>query len=127
MVAIEGTVLDRVEQALRFRSARQAVLAANVANADTPGYRRSDLVFVGALERAHGLARTDPRHVAGSSVAPAGARRELDDSPARPDGNNVNPDREPVLLARNASAFVQQTEVMSRLLTLRRIAVTGGR
>jgi len=121
---VERDILSTVENALRFRSERQGVLAANVANADTPGYRRSDLEFDAALSRV-GLARTDARHL--GAAAEPGTRRVLDDAPPRPDGNNVNPDREAVLLSRNAGSFVQQAEVLGRLLALRRTAITGGR
>jgi flagellar basal-body rod protein FlgB len=125
--AIERDILATVENAMRQRAARQGVLAANVANQDTPGYKRADLEFVDALASATGLARTDARHITGSGDGPAGTKRVVDTSSTRPDGNNVNPDRELVLLSRNAGSFVQQSEVLSRLLALRRTAVTGGR
>lgn len=127
MPKIEGDILATVENAMRFRSARQGVLAMNVANADTPGYKRVDLEFDAELARA-GLERTSARHLAGSHEGPLGTQRVVDEQAApRPDGNNVNPDREVVMVARNAAAFVQQAEVLSRLLALRRTAVTGGR
>jgi flagellar basal-body rod protein FlgB len=125
--AIERDILTTVENAMRFRAARQGVLAENVANADTPGYRRGDLEFDARLAEAT-LARTRGTTTAGNAPpGPAGARYVLDESPARPDGNNVIADREVVLLTRNAGAFVQQAEVLSRLLALRRTAITGGR
>lgn len=126
MPAIERDILTTVENAMRFRAARQGVLAENVANADTPGYRRGDLEFDARLAEAT-LARTRGTTAGNTPPGPAGARYVLDESPARPDGNNVIADREVVLLTRNAGAFVQQAEVLSRLLALRRTAITGGR
>mgnify|MGYP002531640428 CR=1 FL=1 len=45
-------MLDKLDAALRFqqealnlRAQRQEILAANIANADTPGYRRAILIF----------------------------------------------------------------------------------
>lgn len=122
MPRVENDVLATIENAMRYRVARQGVLAMNIANAETPGYRRGDLVFdekLAAAERARGRGEGRERVI--------GTRYEIDDGPARPDGNNVIPDREAVLLARNAGAFVQQAEVLSRLLALRRTAITGGR
>jgi flagellar basal-body rod protein FlgB len=124
--AIERDILATVENAMRFRAARQGVLAENVANADTPGYRRGDLEFDARLAEAT-LARTRAATAGNASPGPAGARFVRDQSPVRPDGNNVIADREVVLLTRNAGAFVQQAEVLSRLLALRRTAITGGR
>ena len=52
-------------QALALRARRADLLAANLANSDTPGYRARDLDFraalAGALNQAP-LRRTDPRH-----------------------------------------------------------------
>lgn len=127
MPAIERDILATVENAMRFRSARQGVLAMNVANADTPGYKRSDLAFDARLARA-ALERANGRELGTSKEGPLGVRRFVDtEAVARPDGNNVNPDRETVLISRNATSFVQQAEVLSRLLALRRTAITGGR
>ncbi len=126
MPAIERDILTTVENAMRFRAARQGVLAENVANADTPGYRRGDLEFDARLAEAT-LAGTRGTRAGNAPPGPVGARYVLDESPARPDGNNVIADREVVLLTRNAGAFVQQAEVLSRLLALRRTAITGGR
>lgn len=122
MPRVDSDVLATVENAMRYRVARQGVLAMNIANADTPGYRRGDLVFDAELAAAQ-LARGRPE----PSGRALGTRFEIDDGPARPDGNNVIADREAVLLTRNAGAFVQQAEVLSRLLALRRTAITGGR
>ncbi|WP_028312788.1 flagellar basal body protein [Derxia gummosa] len=40
-----GSSLDANAQALRLRSERQKLLAANIANADTPGYKAQDFDF----------------------------------------------------------------------------------
>ncbi len=51
-------MLDRLDAALRFqqealnlRAQRQEVLAANIANADTPGYQARDLDFASELKK----------------------------------------------------------------------------
>mgnify|MGYP002790937951 CR=1 FL=1 len=44
--------MSALQVAMRFRKAREAVIAGNVANADTPGYRRRDLAFEGILGEA---------------------------------------------------------------------------
>ncbi len=38
--------------ALRIRTQRLALIASNIANADTPGYQAKDLDFKAALERS---------------------------------------------------------------------------
>ena len=46
--------LDFQGRALQLRAERQQVLAANIANADTPGFKARDIDFRKALERATG-------------------------------------------------------------------------
>ncbi|MCP3983624.1 MAG: flagellar basal body rod protein FlgB [bacterium] len=116
-----------LEDAMRFRLARQAALAGNVANVDTPGYRRVDLEFESALADASArLDRTDPRHLGtGGSGSSADYRIVRGPRGTRPDGNGVELDSELIALNRNSGAFQDQAAVLSRLLVLRRIAVTG--
>ncbi len=89
-------------QALQWRARRLEVLASNLANAETPGYKARDLDFADALETARRgravLAATDPRHLQpAGSQAPALRYR----IPAQPslDGNTVDPDLEKAAFA----------------------------
>jgi flagellar basal-body rod protein FlgB len=64
------------ETALKLRATRQEVIASNIANADTPGYKARDFDFAATLGSAVtaqrgqgvGLSRTDSRHLAGKPV-----------------------------------------------------------
>lgn len=61
--------LDFHSQALVLRAERQRVIAGNIANADTPGYKARDFDFAGALREARGsLGTTD---TSGSSMGSA--------------------------------------------------------
>src|SRR5262245_33250722 len=84
-------IYTRVEQYMDLLSARQRVSAANIANADTPGYRARDVDFQAALGSR--LASSRP------------VVREVDGLPVRNDGNNVSLDREARQLAENALRF----------------------
>lgn len=102
--------MARLERALDLRAARHRVIAANLANEETPGYRARDLRFREAFAAARGatpasrLAATHARHLtadgpAGGPVAP------VVESPAGepgPDANTVNLERELAKLADNA-------------------------
>ncbi len=91
-------------RALVFRGQRQALLAANLANADTPGYRAHDASFAQALQGATGalgMNTTSAAHARGGAVVIP--RSTLDFAatlqpvaPVQPrlDGNTVEPDRE---------------------------------
>ncbi len=78
-----------LERFVQLSGAREHAIAANMANVDTPGYRTKDLDFRTEMARASTAEASD--------VAPAvGEVRGLLE---RPDGNNVNLDRESLLLA----------------------------
>jgi flagellar basal-body rod protein FlgB len=104
-------VFERIEtmrmaaQMAVHAAGRQAVIAANVANADTPGYRAADLRSFAETYRAGGgvlpLRITRPDHVAAGD--PNGTRRIVTDRTAEPspNGNTVSLETE---LVRSASA-----------------------
>jgi len=118
--------MGALEQALRFRLARQSVLASNVANADTPGYRRSDVVFQERLDAASRVRRSDPHHLSGpGGSASEGWKAVREARGDRPDGNGVDFDRELVELTRNAGAFTEAANVHSRIVALMRMAISG--
>jgi flagellar basal-body rod protein FlgB len=93
-------------------SARQKLVAANIANADTPGYRTKDLDFQSEFRSAFG-----------------GEARALD-APglaARNDGNNVSLDRESRLLAENALRFQLASNLMRSQLRVIKSAIEEGK
>lgn len=72
-------------------SARQKLVASNLANADTPGYKTQDIDF--QFEFMTLVNGQSPQ-----TIQPGGL-------PEKPDGNNVSVDREARLLAENAIRF----------------------
>jgi flagellar basal-body rod protein FlgB len=98
---------------------RHRVLAANVANAETPGYKRVDLRFADFLRRALESGDRD-------AIGKANWRPEVDvKSPARADGNNVCLDIEMSEIAKNRLLYEVATAALRRKLALVRSAITG--
>ena len=95
-------VLDKAADA---SSQRNKAIANNIANIDTPGYKRQDLNFESELERAlgHSRYRTMDKKVADIKDKHLEARVVNDYSgfSYRTDRNNVDVDTENVLLASN--------------------------
>ena len=85
-----------LERALSGASLRQRTLAENLANANTPGYRRQDVQFHDTLRRAMDSGTAGIERVAFAAQADAAA------GPQRVDGGTVDPDREAALMAQNA-------------------------
>lgn len=119
--------IGALQNAMRFRMAREAVLASNVANADTPGYRRRDLVFGDVLaSKTENLARTHEKHLPVRSGASSQWRVVTGPRGSRPDGNGVDLDQELVAVHRNAGAFINQANVLARVSALMRTAIGQG-
>jgi flagellar basal-body rod protein FlgB len=96
-----GAVLDVAQQ-------RAALVANNIANADTPGFKAQDVAF-GAAMSAELDASPDPE-----AIAAAAPEYRADDTVAL-DGNDVAPDNERLEAAQNgermigASTFLHQS------------------
>jgi flagellar basal-body rod protein FlgB len=118
--------VDSLEHAMTFHRERHSVLAGNVANVDTPGYRSVDLEEIPATEAPGDLARTDERHLASSELE--GTRLSFDDSPggAGMDGNTVELERELAKMDANRLRYGTATELASRRLMLLRYAAGDG-
>jgi flagellar basal-body rod protein FlgB len=100
-------------------AARARVVASNIANANTPGYRRQVLRFEELLRGALDDGR-DP-----SAVAP----RVEDDlvTPARPDGNNVNLELELNADRQNRLLYETYATILQNHFELLRTSVESGR
>ena len=75
-------------------SVRQKLVASNIANADTPGYRTKDIDF-----RAEFAQQMQGQECAGPQTI------EPDGLAVKSDGNNVSLDRESRMLAENAMRY----------------------
>ena len=101
---------------------RQEAIASNIANLETPGYKRLDLSasFQSELDRA--CATRDPRQIASlqPSLAP--------DPTALPngrDGNTVSLEKEMAQLNQNSLAHSLETQLVSNMLLRLRMAITA--
>lgn len=98
------------EQALLMRSQRSAVIAQNIANADTPNYKAQDLDFAQALQQANeqqlSLETTRGGHATGL-LEPMPNPEMLYRVPTQPsiDGNTVDLQGEMARFSDNAVRF----------------------
>jgi flagellar basal-body rod protein FlgB len=97
---------------------RQQVLANNLANGNTPGFKRSDVDFHSALAAAIGGA-TSPQ-----GVLDAGFSVQTDTSTTmRADGNNVDVDGEMASLSENTLDYQAMTSVLSTRVKILETAI----
>jgi flagellar basal-body rod protein FlgB len=101
-----------LERYMDLLSTRQKLTAANIANADTPGYKAQDIDFQFEFMT---IAQGEQPNII--------ATRDLT---TKSDGNNVDMDREARMLAENAMRFnVASTLVHGQLKTIQE-AISGG-
>lgn len=97
------------ESALLLRERRAGVLAANLANADTPHFKARDLDFQGLLEaaagRGEGLRVTQARHIEATAMGAEGGLAYRMPTQPTLDGNTVDTEIEMAQFARNALDF----------------------
>ena len=102
---------------LTYLSRRQEVIAANIANADTPGYRTMDIALPAIFSSIY-------LEAAGQ---PGPWLEEAPGLPARNDGNNVSMDREARLLSETSLKFNLATQMLRAELKNIRSAIEEGR
>lgn len=140
---IFDTTLTRLEEALDVRLVEHNVLAGNVANADTPGYRPKVLDFSQAMAAAEqasagdGMAATNARHLGPSGSDPGEAssrttaaatmlvRQDAGTSPSI-DGNEVDLDRTMAGLAENGLQYGASARAAGKKLAILRYVVSDG-
>src|SRR5713226_4771311 len=103
---------SNLEHYMTLLSARQKLVASNLANADTPGYKTQDIDFKREFESLTG---SQPATI------------EVPGLTVKNDGNNVSPDREARLLAENALRFNIATSLMRSQLKLVNSAIQEGK
>jgi flagellar basal-body rod protein FlgB len=119
-------VLSLAQRRLGWLDRRQAVLAQNIANADTPSFRPRDVTpFAQALAAAGAppLARTQAAHLPGGGAARAGTAQDRSVAEAVPDGNAVSLDREAVRMAETDTAHALAMAVHRSFMGMFRTAL----
>ncbi len=100
-----------IEHYMDLLSARQKLVASNIANADTPGYKTQDIDFQSEFANALG---GEPH------ALPVGGLQ------VKNDGNNVNLDREARLLSENALRFSIASNLMRGQIQAVKSAIKEG-
>jgi len=117
--------VDRLGSAMTFHRERHTVLAGNLANLDTPGYRPLDLERTPDTSAGE-LTRTDPAHLDASGTA--GEVRAFDDGGTlvSPDGNAVSLERELAKVDANRVRYGTSADLVSRRMALLKYAAGDG-
>jgi flagellar basal-body rod protein FlgB len=113
-----------LETFLKLTSVREKAIASNMANVDTPGYRVRDINFESEMTRA--MNEVPMKLADGSEVQLHPVIRQVQGLMERPDGNDVNLDREGLLLAETQLQYSLGIQLMKRHFHQMLNAINGG-
>jgi len=117
-------------QALAFRSQRSSVLAANIANSETPQYFARDYDFKDVLaQAAQGydtkLATSDDKHIALGSGGEFGEAQYRIPTKAATDGNTVEEEIEQAAFSENALRYQTSLQFLNGTIRSLKLAIKG--
>ena len=130
-------VLGISQQALAIHSRRSEVLANNLANAETPGFKARDIDFRTALQQVKGksdegrLVTTNPRHLSGNGTSTGGIDDLIGEMKFRNstqpslDGNTVDPLREKTEFMENAMLYQANLRFLTGKVKMLKTALKG--
>ncbi|MBU1138431.1 MAG: flagellar basal body rod protein FlgB [Proteobacteria bacterium] len=124
-----------LQKVLDLRSANQNVIAANIANAETPGYARAKFEFEEELQQAINkssspLVTTHQRHI---PVGPTsldsvtGTIHQIEDKTGIGDQNGVSVDEEMIALSENELLYETAAQILKKKLTMLNYAISEGK
>lgn len=134
MGLLNSLSFQRLQGGIDAANIRQMVLANNVANVDTPNFKRSDVSFENLLrQQEQGLQSnlpakvTDARHIRfGEQPGIPGAAVNTDKITLMNNNeNNVDIDREMSLSAENQLRYNSYVQLINSQITMMRTAVEG--
>jgi flagellar basal-body rod protein FlgB len=136
-VSSDSLTFQLLQNALMAANMRQQVYASNIANAQTPGYKRQDVQFESMLENA----MSAPVAYPGERTIPIPSQNETsmqtvgqvqpvvvtdNQTAVGNDGNNVDVDSEMANLAENQIRYNTLVQDVQERLARMKTAITGG-
>lgn len=118
------TTIKTLDLALGAAGKRQEVLANNLANVNTPGYKRLDVDFDGVLSQAVDAARKGDSSALDSLRPGVSTDRDV---AVRVDGNSVDVDQEMAFLAENNIRYNALVQLTQKKLEGLKYVISDGR
>ncbi len=130
------TNMPLLNKAMDVSMLRDTIIADNIANVDTPFFKRSEVIFEKKLKKVlegksndGKLKTTNPRHIQiGGSASLEGFQPDtilINDESYRNDKNNVDIDVEMAKRAKNEIYYDAVAQCMTQEIRLLRLAITG--
>ena len=129
---LKGTSVPILEKVVSFAQARHTVLAGNLANADTPGYKVRDLNHSEFQERLKDVidAQNSPQSLTSQPTDPLdydSAMRKVDEATRDilyHDKSDVGQEQQVLQISKNQSLHNMAIAIMQNQLNLMRVAIS---
>ncbi|HLC41297.1 MAG TPA: flagellar basal body rod protein FlgB [Methylomirabilota bacterium] len=124
-----GPTVELLRDAVQFASRRHEVLARNLANVETPGYRAQDVVFQRELESALRGRMTPvstlppPAPSGNDAIQPVLVYSS--DTQRRVDGNDVDLDKQMVRVSQNTVYHNALVQILTTQFNVIKLAISG--
>ena len=130
MGANDSGLIALLTQKMSYLNQKQAVLAENVANVDTPGYKQLQIApfsFGDAMRQANiGMQVTDPRHIVPASMAGVNAKTSVSkDTEVSASGNSVDMEHQMMEISKTSIDYQTVTSLYHKMTGLFKIAIKG--
>ena len=130
----ESQPINLLEKALAGSSLRHKVISNNIANINTPGYKKMEVSFENELavaaqseNRQHGMSLTHPKHNVPANKTPEPNQiRKIENTSLRTDGNNVDIDAEMAAMTKNNIFYNTVAQRINGYYTNIKLAIKGG-
>lgn len=114
-----------IAKSLDMHGMRHRIIANNIANVETPGYIRTDVSFDAQLKEA--LDQPNPTIARNMIIDRQPEVKEDLSSPIKPNGNNVNIDKEMAEMTKNTTDYETLLRLMGMKGAMMLTAITEGR
>lgn len=131
--SMSSPYISIMENALSASSLRHQVISNNIANVNTPGFKKSQVTFEDELKEALEsknsiLARTHERHYPFAGKTAISAKiNNISETRMRVDGNNVDIDEEMAQMAKNNIYYNALVQKVQNYFSNLKTAVSGGK
>ncbi len=127
--------MQLLQKVMDLRSANQSIIAANIANAETPGYAVRKFEFENELQQVlhkqgGRLRTTHSNHIplgASNISSVTGTITEVKDKTGIGDENSVNVDREMISLSENELLYETAAQILKKKLGMLKYAISEGK
>ena len=124
-------LFSALTQKMKWHQTRQGLLAENVANAETPGYRGRDLKAYGFAEDLKNMSEasiatqaTNPKHIVKAGTGADGfGSRQLNNFEITPEGNGITLEDEMMKVTTNQMDYQAVTALYTRSIKMIKTAL----